>query len=312
MDFPISGTHINPLALMSAGFIIGVLGGFFGVGGSFLAGPALFALGVPMNFVVGTDLAHIVGKSIVAARRHSRLGNVDVKLGLLMIAGTIPGVEAGAQGIQYLKRHANVDQVVALVFIFVLIFISLFVAWESLRTLQLGKRRDLNAANSVGSEHTSKGDVSAMAGVARRIHLFQLPPMITLPRSGIQQVSLWAILAVAFVGGVFSGFLGGGAGYIRMPAMVYLLGVPTHLAVGTDLFEVIISGGYGTLTHALKGNVDILIALVMQTGAAIGAKLGASLTTYFKGPRIRLAFVPLPLLGAALLIYTLITGHHFG
>jgi uncharacterized membrane protein YfcA len=151
-----------------------------------------------------------------------------------------------------------------------------------------------------------------MAGVARRIHLFQLPPMITLPRSGIQQVSLWAILAVAFVGGVFSGFLGGGAGYIRMPAMVYLLGVPTHLAVGTDLFEVIISGGYGTLTHALKGNVDILIALVMQTGAAIGAKLGASLTTYFKGPRIRLAFVPLPLVGAALLIYTLITGHHFG
>src|ERR1035441_8070417 len=118
MDFLISGTHINPVYLIVIGFIVGICGGFFGVGGSFLAGPALFAFGVPMNFVVGTDLAHIVGKSIVAARRHSRLGNVDVKLGLLMMAGTIPGVEAGAQGIQYLKRHANVDQVVALVFIF--------------------------------------------------------------------------------------------------------------------------------------------------------------------------------------------------
>jgi uncharacterized membrane protein YfcA len=312
MDFPISGTHIDPLPLMGAGFLIGVLGGFFGVGGSFLAGPALFALGVPMNFVVGTDLAHIVGKSIVAARRHSRLGNVDVKLGLLMIAGTIPGVEAGAQGIQFLKRHAHVDLVVALVFICVLVSISSFVAWESWRTLQLGKRRPLEDSNTVGSEPAGKGDISALAGLARRIHLYQLPPMINLPRSGIAGISLWAILAVAFVGGVFSGFLGGGAGYIRMPAMVYLLGVPTHLAVGTDLFEVIISGGYGTLTHALKGNVDILIALVMQTGAAIGAKLGASLTSYFKGPGIRLAFVPLPLIGAALVIYTLITGRHSG
>jgi uncharacterized membrane protein YfcA len=312
MDFPISGTHINPVGLMIAGFVIGVLGGFFGVGGSFLAGPALFAFGVPMNFVVGTDLAHIVGKSIVAARKHSQLGNVDFKLGLLMVIGTIPGVEAGAQGIQLLKRHGNVDRTVALVFIVVLISVSLFVAWESLRTLQLGRRRGFHRKNSVGSGRSAKGDVSALAGVAKRIHLFDLPPMLSLPKSGIRQISLWAILGVAFIGGIFSGFLGGGAGYIRMPALVYVLGVPTHLAVGTDLFEVIISGGYGTFTHALKGNVDILIALVMHTGAAIGAQLGAGLTEYFRGPRLRLAFVPLPLAGAGLIIYTLVTGHHLG
>ena len=118
MLFPISGAHINPLALMGCGLVIGLLGGFFGVGGSFLAGPALFAFGVPMNFVIGTDMAHIVGKSIVAARQHRKLGNVDMKLGLLMVIGTIPGVEIGAQGIQWLKRHGNVNQVVALVFIF--------------------------------------------------------------------------------------------------------------------------------------------------------------------------------------------------
>src|SRR5579859_2981729 len=121
MDFPISGTHINPLVLMAAGLVIGLLGGFFGVGGSFLAGPALFAFGVPMNYVVGTDLAHIVGKSIVAARRHTVLGNVDFKLGLFMVIGTLPGVEVGAQAIQYLKRRAEVDQVVSIVFIVVLV-----------------------------------------------------------------------------------------------------------------------------------------------------------------------------------------------
>ena len=90
--------------------------------------------------------------------------------------------------------------------------------------------------------------------------------------------------------------------------MIYVLGIPTHLAVGTDLFEIIISASYGTFTHALKGNVDIMIALVMHTGAAIGAQIGAIATQYFAGPKIRLAFVPLPLIGAAVVIYTFLPG----
>src|SRR3989442_2711231 len=109
MLFLISGTHIDPIYLVAIGFIVGMLGGFFGVGGSFLAGPALYAVGVPMNFVVGTDLAHIVGKSIVAAKKHSALGNVDMKLGMAMVLGTIMGVETGAQAIEYFKRQANVN-----------------------------------------------------------------------------------------------------------------------------------------------------------------------------------------------------------
>jgi uncharacterized membrane protein YfcA len=312
MDFPISGTHIDPVLLAGTGFLIGVCGGFFGVGGSFLAGPALFFFGVPMNFVVGTDLAHIVGKSLTATREHSKLGHIDFKLGLLMMIGTIPGVEAGAQGIEYFKRHANVNEVVAIAFIAVLISVAAFMAWEGIRTLRLTKKQTLDKANMIGTQSSGKRDVSALAGFAKRIHILEAAPMISLPKSGIQRISLWTILLVAFIGGVFSGFLGGGAGYIRMPALVYILGIPTHLAVGTDLFEVIISGGYGTVTHALKGNVDILIALVMHTGGAIGAQLGATMTNYFRGPRIRLAFVPLPLAGAALIVYTLISGHHFG
>src|SRR4029077_14124025 len=103
MNILISGAHISPVYLMGVGFIVGLLGGFFGVGGSFLAGPSLYAVGVPMNFVVGTDLAHIVGKSIVAARKHRALGNSDMKLGAIMVIGTIAGVEGGAQVIQWLK-----------------------------------------------------------------------------------------------------------------------------------------------------------------------------------------------------------------
>src|SRR6266481_2706360 len=130
MTFPISGTHIDPIYLMAIGFVVGILGGFFGVGGSFLAGPALFAVGLPMNFVVGTDLAHIVGKSIVAARKHRALGNVDLKLGGIMVIGTIGGVEAGAQVIQWLKRTAHIDFAVGITFVAVLLAISGFMAWE--------------------------------------------------------------------------------------------------------------------------------------------------------------------------------------
>src|ERR1700745_1069414 len=110
MYFPISGTHLDPLVLVLLGFVVGVLGGFFGVGGSFLAGPALFALGVPFNFVIGTDLLHIVGKSLVAAREHHLLGHIDLKLAAVMVVGTIVGSETGVQGIELLKRGSNVGR----------------------------------------------------------------------------------------------------------------------------------------------------------------------------------------------------------
>ncbi|HJT44805.1 MAG TPA: sulfite exporter TauE/SafE family protein [Chthoniobacterales bacterium] len=295
MFFPISGAHISPIYLVLIGFVIGILGGFFGVGGSFIAGPALRIVGVDWNFTVGTDLAHIVGKSVVAVKQHRAFGNVDLKLGLIMAVGTIGGAEIGAQMIEMLKRAGNLNYVVSIVSIVVYVSISTFMVWESRKSLTMAKPN-------------TKRDHSAFSNVTRAIQRIKLAPIIHLPESGVR-ISLWIILAVAFVGGLFSGFLGGGAGYIRMPSMVYILGVPTHLAVGTDLFEIIISASYGTFSHAVKGNVDILIALVMHTGAAIGAQIGAIATQYFAGPKIRLAFVPLPLIGAAIVIYTMMTGH---
>ncbi|MDQ6654440.1 MAG: sulfite exporter TauE/SafE family protein [Verrucomicrobiota bacterium] len=306
MHFPISGADISPVYLVSIGFLIGVMGGFFGVGGSFIAGPALRAVGLDWNFAVGTDLAHIVGKSVVAAKRHRALGNVDLKLGCIMAFGTIIGAEAGAQLIQMLKRAGNVNSVVSIVSVAIYVSISTFMIWESWKTLRLQKGRA--AAAAAQGRRSPQDDESSFRDVTQAIQRFQLAPMVSLPASGIAAISVWVILLISFIGGIFSGFLGGGAGYIRMPMLVYVLGVPTHLAVGTDLFEIIISASYGTFSHAMKGNVDILIALVMNTGAAIGAQIGAISTQYFAGPKIRLAFVPLPLIGAGIVIYTMITG----
>jgi uncharacterized membrane protein YfcA len=293
MLFPITGVIISPLILAAIGFVVGVLGGFFGVGGGFLAGPLMFWAGVPINFVVGTDLAHMTGKSIVAARRHRALGNVDLRLGLLMIFGTIPGIELGAQMIEWLDAGGQADQVVGYAYIFILTAIGLFTGWESVRALRMQRTDQLEVSGALDVPLTRK-----------RPRIFTLPPMIKLPTSGVE-ISLWPVIFVGVVTGFLAGFLGVGGGFVRLPLLVYLVGVPTHVAVGTDLFEIVISAGFGTVSHALKGNVDIMIALTMHTGAAIGAQIGAVGTRYFSGPTIRLMFSILPILAAIMVLLKL-------
>ena len=297
MYFPIADVTVNPFLLMGVGFLVGILGGFFGVGGGFLAGPMMFWTGVPMNFVVGTDLAHMTGKSLVAARRHRALGHVDLKLGSYMVLGTIIGVEIGARIIEALKDTGAIDLTIGITYIVILVCISIFTGWESIRAIQMVRTDQIDVEKAVG-----------FTGLAKRIQSVNIPPMVSFPVSGIETISIWVVLGVGFFTGILAGSLGVGGGFIRMPMLVYVLGIPTHVAVGTDLFEIIFSSGFGTLTHALKGNVDILMALVMQTGAAIGAQIGATATRFFAGPRIRLAFSFLPIIGAVLVIVRLLSG----
>ena len=299
MYFPLSQVTINPLLLAGVGFMVGLLGGFFGVGGGFLAGPLMLISGVPANFVVGTDLAHMTGKSIVAARRHSTLGHVDLKLGGLMILGTAAGIEVGAQFVEYLEGYAPgvLESVLSYVYLVLLLGISGLVFIEGFRATRVEVSETMDAKETL-----------SVRTLSRRVQSVRLRPLTSLPVSGIESISVWPILGVGFVTGLLAGMLGVGGGFVRMPALVYFLGVPTHVAVGTDLFEIVFSAGYGTLTHGLKGNVDVLMALVMQTGAAIGAQLGAMGTRYVSGPRLRIAFAFLPLLGAILLIINLLTG----
>src|SRR4249920_3103070 len=199
MHFPISGTEINPVYLVVIGFCIGVMGGFFGVGGSFIAGPALRAVGLDWNFAVGTDLAHIVGKSVVAAKRHRALGNVDLKLGLIMAIGTMAGAEVGAQLIQMLKRAGNVNNVVSMVSIAIYVSISTFMIWEAWRTLRSQKRRG-SRAKVPGT--AAKDDESSFSHRTKAIQRLKIWPMVSLPASGVT-ISLWVIVLVSFIGGLF-------------------------------------------------------------------------------------------------------------
>jgi hypothetical protein len=202
--------------------------------------------------------------------------------------------------LEWLVEAQRADHVIGLTYVTILLMISGFTIWESRRAL-----------NTMRIERLSASDVAGFDGVSRRVRRFKAQPIVSFPRSGINAISVWAVLGVGLISGVLSGILGVGGGFVRMPLLVYVLGVPTHVAVGTDLFEIVISAGFGTLTHALKGNVDVLMALVMQTGAALGAQIGASLTRYFRGPRIRMVFAGLALIGAALMVLRLLGWTHF-
>ncbi|MCK5645643.1 MAG: sulfite exporter TauE/SafE family protein, partial [Anaerolineales bacterium] len=296
MDFLVSQISASPLVLALTGFIVGVLGGFFGVGGGFLAGPLMFWIGVPINFVVGSDLAHMAGTSLVATRKHRAFGHVDFRLAGLMIVGTIPGVEIGAQLLERLKDLGNIEQVIGILYILILTAVGLFTAWESLRAIRVQRTDQLDAQEVVG-----------VKSLLYRSPLLRIPPLIRMPVSGIEEISIWAIILVGLVTGILAGLLGVGGGFLRMPLMIYVLGIPTHIAVGTDLFEIVISAGFGTITHSLKGNVDFMIAATMLTGAAFGAQIGAAATRYFSGPIIRLLFSALPIIAAILVLLRLQT-----
>lgn len=273
---PISGTEINGFALVLLGFTVGVIGGFFGVGGAFMVTPALNVFGFPMAYAIGTDMAHIAGKSIVATAKHGKFGNVDVKLGLLMILGTVIGIELGATLIMWLERIGRIGPIVRTTYVILLFGLGFFMLFEYIK-------------NARGQSKQSATADAGKSKLALRMQSINLPPMIHLKVSGFK-ISLWIILGVGALTGFLAGFLGVGGGFIRMPALMYLIGSPTKVAVGTDLFEVMFSGAYGAFSYAMKGRVEILAAVIMLVGAAIGAQIGATATLYARGTIIRLYF----------------------
>ncbi len=277
---PIAGMAFSVPLLLGLGFCVGVLGGFFGVGGAWIVTPALNIFGFNMSFAIGTDLAHIFGKSIIATKKHSKMGNVDFKLGVFSIVGSVIGVEVGAQMVMLLERVGNVGPVVRWVYMGLLFGLGIYMTYDYVRAT-----RQPVVTGKSGAPATA-----AKAGLSHKLHSLRIPPMISLPASGIDQVSVFVILIIFFVTGLLSGFLGVGGGFILLPSLIYLIGCPTAVAVGTSLFCVLLMAGYGCFSFALKGRTEPVAALVMLVGAAIGAQIGVLATRYVRGYGIRLLF----------------------
>ncbi len=275
---PIAGMQFNVLLLLLIGFTVGVCGGFFGIGGAWIVTPALNIFGFPMPYAIGTDLAHMGGKSIVSTIRHGKFGNVDIRLGLSMIAGTTVGMELGAKLVMWLERLGMADSVIRKAYVVFLAFIGSYVLLDYIkhtRRLRLAQKQMAPVAHA--------------ETIAHRLQRLRIPPMIYFEASGIT-CSIWLPILVGLTTGIVASVLGVGGGFIRMPALIYLVGCPTLVAVGTDLFEVMITGAYGAFTYGIKGRVEIIAAMWMLLGAAAGAQMGTIAVKYVRGYSIRLLF----------------------
>ena len=316
MLFPNAEVMVHPVLLLLLGLIVGTLGGFFGVGGGVLITGGLIVFGVPEIYAVGTGFALIMGSSIINTLKHRGLGNVDFKLGVLMVLGSIPAVYLAERLNHTLVTVDVAGPVIRYVYVIVLLPLAAFLIYDYFKT----RRRAATTAGD-GAAAGSGGEAVSTAGLARRVQSLRIPPhsiplpgrrslstYVTLKTAGIARMSVFIPLLVGFGIGFLAGFLGAGGGFILMPVLVYVLGIPTTVAIGTDLFQVIITGSAGTFNYACGmsailgqdclNRVDLLMALIILAAASAGSQIGATATRYVDPGRIRILYGVTVLSGA--------------
>jgi len=288
MFFPNAEVAVNPFLLVLLGVIVGTLGGFFGVGGGFLITAGLLVFGVPAIVAVGTGMALILGSSIVNLLKHRHLGNVDYRLAGLTMLGTVPALLLAKALNSKLEAAGTIGPVIGYLYVALLAFLGLFFIYDYWRTRNWSRR---------------SGESVSTAGLAQRLYAWRMPPhSIRLP--GWRRVSLYAVLPVSqvesihvlipitigFAVGFLSGLLGAGGGFIMLPVMIFIIGIPTTVAVGTSLLQIILTGVVGTALYSLSNHVDLLMAIIMLSAASAGSQLGASATRHVESRGIRVLF----------------------
>ena len=288
MLFPNADVTVSPLLLVLLGMQVGILGGFFGVGGGFLVTGGLLVFGVPATFAVGTGLTLIMGSSIINTLKHRRMGNVDFKLGFLMVCGTVPAVFGAEEVIKQLESAGVAGPVIRYVYVVFLALLGSFIVYDYRRS----QRRKGAGASQVSTARLTQR-VQALKIGPERVWLPGLgwaPTYISLPVSGIDRISVFIPIGLGAFIGFFAGLLGAGGGFILMPVLVYVLGIPTVVAIGTDLFQIIITGSVGTFVKSMSNSVDPMMVVIMLASASLGSQLGTAATRVVDASRIRALF----------------------
>lgn len=267
---PIAEVSLNVFLLLGMGGLIGYLSGLFGVGGGFLMTPLLIFAGVPPAVAVASGANEITAASISGAQAHWRRGGVDVKMGIVLIIGGVAGSYVGALLFKVLRALGQVELLIGIAYVIFLGTVGLLMFAESVRTL-LHQRRGL--PQPPRRRHRSWVDA--------------LPLKIRFRKSR-QYLSVFLPLFVGTVVGVLVAIMGVGGGFIMVPAMIYLLNMPTNVVVGTSLFQITVVTASVTFFHAVNTQtVDIVLALLLLIGAVIGAQFGARAGTRLKGEQLR-------------------------
>lgn len=299
---PIAEVSVNAFLLLGLGGIVGVLSGMFGVGGGFLMTPLLFFIGIPPAVAVATEANQIVASSFSGVLAHLKRKTVDLRMGTVLLIGGLIGAALGVVVFNYLRSLGQVDLLVKLCYVVFLGIIGGLMFIESLNAIRKSKRP---GARPTRRKHT---------------WVHNLPFKMKFRVSGLY-ISVIPPLIVGVLVGVLAAIMGVGGGFIMVPAMIYLLGMPTKVVVGTSLFQIIFVTAFTTMLHATTNyTVDIVLAVLLLVGGVVGAQIGTRIGVKIKAEQLRIMLAIMVLavcfkLGLDLLIqpaelYSLGTGGH--
>ncbi len=267
---PIAEISVNIFAILAMGGAVGFLSGMFGVGGGFLMTPLLIFTGIPPTVAVATGANQIVASSVSGALAQWRRGNVDVKLGTVLLIGGVVGSFAGVQLVKWLREIGQIDLFISLAYVTFLGVIGGLMMVESLNAIRRSKLGTVSVRNK-----------------SRHNWVHGLPLKMRFHRSKLF-ISAIPPLVLGLIVGLLVALMGVGGGFIVVPAMIYLLRVPTNVVVGTSLFQIVFVTSIVTILHSTANQtVDILLALLLMIGGVIGAQFGVRAGQYLKGEQLR-------------------------
>ncbi len=273
---PIAEVSVNAFLLFGLGGLVGILSGMFGVGGGFILTPLLFFVGIPPAVAVATQANQVVASSLSGVLAHLKRKTVDLRMGTVLLIGGLVGAAAGVQLFALMRRLGQVDLMVNLFYVVFLGIVGGLMLVEGLSALRKSRR-----------------------GAPRRKRhnwVHNLPFKMKFRVSGLY-ISVIPPLIVGLLVGVLSAIMGVGGGFIMLPAMIYILGMPTKVVVGTSLFQIIFVAAFTTLMHAVTNHtVDMVLAVLLLVGGVIGAQIGTSLAVHLKAEQLRIWLAVLVLL----------------
>lgn len=287
MYLPIAGNSVNIITIFGLGGVVGLLSGIFGVGGGFLMTPLLIMIGIPPTVAAASDSNQIVGASTSGTLAHWRLGNVDVKMGLLLLIGGIVGGTGGVQVIKVLRAMGNADFLINITYVLMLGGVGSYMFWESLQ----GLKQDTGNSQSQESAAAAPKKESTYARLLK-----MLPWQTKFEKSG-SEISVLLPLVFGVLVGILAAIMGVGGGFIMVPVMVYLLRMPMHVVVGTSLFQILFTCINVTIMQSYSNHtVDFVLALLLLAGSTIGAQFGTAVGKKLKGDQLKILLASLVLL----------------
>ena len=287
---PVALTSINVLIPVGLGLAVGLLSGLFGVGGGFLMTPLLIMFGIPATVAAATDSNQIVAASTSGTYAHWRVGNVDFKMGLYLLAGGFIGGLGGVQLIKVLQATGNADFVIKMTYVLMLGIVGTYMFYEGLTSL---RRKKDGAAPAVAQE------------TAFTRLLARLPLQTRFEKSGVTHSLLLPLIFGGFVG-VLAAVMGVGGGFLMVPVMVYILRMPMHVVVGTSLFQILFNCIEVTFLQATTNhNVDFILAVLLLLGSTVGAQVGAVFGRKLKGEQLKVILASIVLAVTVKMVFEL-------